>query len=143
MPGTIHLRSLVIQGTKLSAFISISHRLSATMRETHEMLMQRLSVAVKSYGSWLLRYPCRNQAINTAILMCAGDVIAQTVVEGRDVTHYDATRTGRFLLVGLCLAGPGMHLWYSRLDKFIKSSSRALLTAVKKTAVDQAIFLVS
>ena len=99
-----------------------------------------MTALLRRYNQWLLRYPCKSQAINTGVLMCAGDMLAQFIVERKDLSTYDPFRTARFLFVGFCLAGPGMHLWYSRLDRFIKGS-RTLRNALKKTAVDQAFFM--
>ncbi len=72
----------------------------------------------------LERYPARTHAANTSVLMCGGDAIAQLGFEKRSLDRYDYCRTARFLGVGFFIAGPGMHLWYSRLDSIMKVSDR-------------------
>jgi len=70
-----------------------------------------------SYVGLLDRYPARTVAVNTAVLMTSGDLIAQLVLEKRHRTRdFDSARTLRFFGVGLLLAGPTMHAWYVRAD---------------------------
>ncbi|KAK2174696.1 hypothetical protein NP493_783g01041 [Ridgeia piscesae] len=93
----------------------------------------------KRYVHLLERYPARTHAANTCVLMGGGDVIAQLGFEKRSSDRYDFYRTARFLGVGFVLAGPGMHLWYSCLDRFIKGTRNAKV--LKKTLADQILFL--
>lgn len=101
--------------------------------------MATLTMVWRGYIRLLEKYPWRTQAANTCILMGTGDFIAQAMMEGRSATKYDGPRTIRFLGVGLLVAGPGMHWWYSHLDRFIKGN-RKTMTA-KKVLWDQLFFL--
>ena len=94
----------------------------------------------RSYLQLLHRYPMRMQATNTCLLMGAGDFISQLAVERKSLgKDYELVRTARFMGVGLCVFGPGMHIWYSMLDKVIRGTR---FTAVaKKVFMDQAFFL--
>ena len=71
--------------------------------------------------------------------MGAGDFIAQVVIERRAPLTYETSRTVRFLGVGLLVFGPGMHFWYTNLDRFVKGSRNRMV--MKKLVMDQAIFL--
>jgi len=94
----------------------------------------------QSYLAILERYPARTVSINTAVLMTSGDVIAQLVLEKRRPTRdYDFIRTVRFFGVGLLLAGPTMHVWYSTLDRVVKG--RGIATTVRKMFADQGFFM--
>lgn len=94
----------------------------------------------QSYLSILDRYPARTVSINTAVLMTSGDVIAQLVLEKRHRTRdFDAVRTLRFFGVGLLLAGPTMHVWYSALDRVVKG--RGVAMALRKMCADQGLFM--
>jgi len=91
------------------------------------------------YLAILERYPARTISINTAVLMTSGDVIAQLVLEKRRAGDYDVVRTLRFFGVGLLLAGPTMHVWYSTLDRVVKG--QGIATAVRKMFADQGFFM--
>jgi len=94
----------------------------------------------QSYLTILERYPARTISINTAVLMTSGDVLAQLVLEKRRITRdYDVIRTLRFFGVGLLLAGPTMHKWYSTLDRVVKG--RGITTALRKMFADQGFFM--
>jgi len=94
----------------------------------------------QSYLSILDRHPARTVSINTAVLMTSGDVIAQLVLEKRHPTReYDVVRSLRFFGVGLLLAGPTMHVWYSTLDRLLKG--RCMSTSLRKMCADQGLFL--
>ena len=84
-------------------------------------------------------HPWRTQALGTSVLMGLGDLSAQVLVERKDKLTFEPLRTMRFLAVGLVVYGPGMHLWYSNLDRFIKGSRGT--RAIKKLVLDQGIFL--
>ncbi len=93
----------------------------------------------RGYTRLLEKYPWRTQAANTCLLMGTGDFIAQAAIERRKAINYDRLRTMRFLGVGFVVFGPGMHLWYSSLDKFIKGSRNSVV--LRKVFMDQGLFL--
>ncbi|CAD5125525.1 unnamed protein product [Dimorphilus gyrociliatus] len=84
---------------------------------------------------------CTKTALNTCVLMSAGDLIAQIFIEKKSFKDYDAQRTIRFGFVGLFIAGPSMHYWYRWLDKVIITPKKCLKAATKKTLLDQLVFL--
>ena len=49
--------------------------------------------------------------------MSAGDIVAQKVIEEKDI--WDNERTARFAVIGLCLFGPCCTVWYRYLDKLV------------------------
>lgn len=70
--------------------------------------------------------------------MGGGDFIAQ-MVEGKTLKTYEFSRTVRFTGCGMIVFGPGMHFWYSNLDRLIKGPLKRV--AVKKLFLDQGFFL--
>lgn len=76
-------------------------------------------------------------AVQTAILMGAGDVICQTCIE-KESKGYDWMRTARFAGVGLFVVGPTLQAWYKTLDRYILYSGAK--GALMKVGVDQLVF---
>ena len=91
------------------------------------------------YSGLMKKHPYKASAINTSVLMGAGDVLAQTIGERKTLKDYDYARTVRFFGVGLLVAGPTMNLWYSSLDKVVRGT--ATTAALKKVFWDQSLFL--
>lgn len=86
------------------------------------------------------RRPLYTQALNTGIIMAAGDAISQFFAEGRrSLRDFDVHRTLRFAFVGCVIAGPAMTVWYRALDRRIVGTKTSM--AVRKTFLDQALFL--
>jgi len=105
--------------------------------------MYRATQAWRVYVSLLVRYPGRSHAANTCILMSAGDVISQVVLERRPFKDYDLLRTARFALVGAVLFGPSMHVWYSALDRWTLAlrGTTVATRAVTMMLADQVLFM--
>ncbi|KAK9501154.1 hypothetical protein O3M35_002245 [Rhynocoris fuscipes] len=105
-----------------------------------------LSSMLATYKKLLSQHTLKVQSIQTAILMGAGDVIAQSVVE-RTQKDYDIYRTLRFTLLGSAI-GPSLYVWYSLLDRIIGKNlaSTVNFSLIKlekpliKVAIDQGIF---
>lgn len=96
--------------------------------------------AWQRYLYHLERHPFYTQALNTGIIMVAGDIISQYFIEGRrTVREFDFKRTARFAFVGLAVAGPTMTVWYRALDRRIIGTKASMV--VRKTFLDQAFFL--
>jgi protein Mpv17 len=122
----------------------------------------------RSYLTALEKRPLRTTALTTGVLMGSGDLIAQLLLERRQfipprwkqwrpsssmtnnghmeltqsltgVQSFDYLRTGRFLAVGLCAAGPAMFVWYRYLDRLVRGTGMSV--AIRKTAADQLGFL--
>lgn len=88
-----------------------------------------------AYTRILNLHPVRTMAATTGTLMGAGDLLAQTAVEGRSMKQLDPGRTARFFGYGLIIAGPALRGWYLLLEKSVKASTFA---PVKKMLLDQA-----
>ena len=71
------------------------------------------------------------------MLVGAGDVIAQQVVEKKGKAH-DITRTAKMTLIGLCVLGPGLRTWYIILDRVVKGAGTS--AALKKMLLDQIVW---
>lgn len=125
-------------------------------------LSRFLQVVRRSYKNSLERRPILVQSIQTAILMGAGDVIAQTFIEKKDLSNYAWIRTAQFAGIGffICVSytnqqflfvtslyqlniynfkGPGLRFWYGSLNNIYKTGSKTTIT-LKKVAIDQMIF---
>ena len=64
------------------------------------------------YSKLLLKYPLRTQIATTSILMATGDMISQTLVEGRkSFSEISLKRVATFAVFGMGIAGPAMVNW--------------------------------
>lgn len=93
---------------------------------------------LKSYLRVLDRHPLVTQALTTGVLMSAGDVISQVVVEKKTFTEYGIKRTARFFIFGTFFLGPALRKWYGFLDATIKKPAFGGVLA--KIALDQLFF---
>ncbi|KXJ12398.1 protein Mpv17 [Exaiptasia diaphana] len=93
----------------------------------------------RMYQRWLVTDPWKSQTITSGVIVSAGDIISQQVVEKRGLAHHDFKRTLRMATVGLCL-GPILRSWYLTLERFVPSTSRPVLDGFKKMLPDQLLF---
>lgn len=91
------------------------------------------------YKRALVKYPVLVQSVQSGILMGSGDIIAQTLIEKRNLKTLDGMRAFRFFGIGFCIGGPGLRKWYGVLDKHITGKTKAVAT-FKKVALDQLVF---
>ena len=112
----------------------------AVVRTLTQRLTHGCGHVWRSYVRFLDRHGWRAQAVNTCLLVGAGDVAAQLLIKRRcTLDSYDFTCSARYFGIGLAFLGPTMHVWYSGLDKvFVTSTLRA---AVSKMLCDQLLFL--
>ncbi|XP_046393047.1 protein Mpv17-like [Ischnura elegans] len=99
-----------------------------------------MSSIFRAYQRILMKHPTKVQALQTGVLMGAGDAVAQTLIEKRNFKEYDFVRTVRFFGIGFCIAGPGLKVWYGFLDKHIAKRKTGPTAVLKKVFVDQAVF---
>jgi len=71
--------------------------------------------------------------------MGTGDVIAQTLIDKRNITKLEWGRVGRFCIIGSCLVAPTIRVWYLTMEKIVGPSA-SILNTVKKLALDQLLF---
>lgn len=74
-----------------------------------------------------------------AAIMATGDILAQTVVEKKDLKEIDFARTIKYSSLGLLFVGPILKYWYGLLDRSITIKQSRLQRTVKKMVVDQSI----
>lgn len=74
-------------------------------------------------------HPIVTQSLTAAACFFVGDILAQAL-QGQ---AYDAPRTIRLVIFGLCVLGPVGHTWYSWVDKHITK-------VVEKVALDQLVW---
>lgn len=86
------------------------------------------------YKNLLSHRPYTVQAIQTASLMGLGDVIAQTFIDGKQLTQINPMRTLQYSVVGL-VVGPTVGKWYRILEGIYGKEA-----VVKKVLTDQLIF---
>lgn len=80
------------------------------------------------------------EGLNAAIIMGAGDMIAQFAIEKKSFKDYNVGRTARFSAIGFCVVGPALRKWYVTLDRLIKKDQPAFQRGLKKMAIDQTCF---
>uniref|UniRef100_A0A0A9WJH2 Mitochondrial inner membrane protein Mpv17 n=1 Tax=Lygus hesperus TaxID=30085 RepID=A0A0A9WJH2_LYGHE len=98
-----------------------------------------MSLLKKCNIKWLLRrhqqlmatHPIVMNSVQTSLLMTAGDITAQELVEKKG-KHYDPLRTARMASIGLML-GPAITVWYRGLDKMF-GSEMTMRSALLKVA---------
>ncbi|RZC39141.1 Mpv17 PMP22 domain containing protein [Asbolus verrucosus] len=93
---------------------------------------------LKLYKTFLFRHPYLSQSLQTGLLMGAGDIIAQTVVEKQPLKELNYKRTIQFFSVGTFFVGPALTVWYGVLHKYVGSGGKSV--ALKKVALDQVCF---
>ncbi|CAH0600551.1 unnamed protein product [Chrysodeixis includens] len=93
----------------------------------------------RMYQDVLRRRPYLVQAVQTSVLMAAGDVIAQTGIEKIPLTSLDISRTIRFSSIGFFVIGPTFRVWYGILAKYVGSGGSPTVT-IKKVLMDQLLF---
>ncbi|XP_018336509.1 protein Mpv17 [Agrilus planipennis] len=93
---------------------------------------------VKIYQNFIKTYPVFSNAVQTATLMATGDLIAQTVVEQRQLHNINLKRTIQFASVGFVLVGPVLSNWYRLLSRMVGEESK--VAGLKKMALDQICF---
>lgn len=104
------------------------------------MSLSRLGSSMyKSYQNLLRRYPIGVQAVQTSVFTGVGDVIAQLVVEKREMKDFDVPRLLRFGAIGGIFIGPVLRTWFGFLDSNFKG--RSAIIVVKKVALDQLCFV--
>ncbi|XP_053601404.1 protein Mpv17 [Plodia interpunctella] len=91
----------------------------------------------KLYQQALVRRPYLMQGLQSGILMGAGDLISQTVIEKKS-TDINYKRTLQFTSIGMFVGGPALHVWYGVLHRYIGSAGKSV--AIKKVFVDQCVF---
>lgn len=97
-----------------------------------------MSLLTRAYSIALKRYPLVVQSVQAGLLMGAGDLASQSLVERKSWEQYKWQRTVRFFALGTVFVGPTLTVWYKILhNKFGAGSG---LVALKKVAVDQLAF---
>ena len=101
---------------------------------------QNLKSAWKRYVSFIDTYGWKAQCINTCVLVGIGDVLSQCIVYQRlTYATFDFGECARYFGVGLLMLGPTMHMWYTGLDRIVRSTG--MRAAVTKMLMDQTMFL--
>lgn len=80
------------------------------------------------------------EGINVALIMGAGDIIAQLAMEKKTVSDWNHNRTLRFSAIGFCFVAPVMRKWYGKLDSLVAKNQPALRRGLKKMVLDQTCF---
>lgn len=93
------------------------------------------------YSRFLTRHPLLTKSLTCSILLSVGDAVSQVLDmwNHRELHRLDAKRLGTMAVFGGVYLGPVLHVWYS----FVLGRCfpvPGLLTAAKKTVMDQAIF---
>lgn len=88
----------------------------------------------------LIRHPVTVQMAQVGLIAGTGDILAQTVVEGKKLHDVDLLRTAKFSSIGALFIGPSLHVWYSTLERIVAKNQPLLRRTLKKMAVDQICF---
>lgn len=80
------------------------------------------------------------EGINVALIMGAGDLIAQLALEDKPISDWNYQRSLRFSALGFCVVAPVMRKWYGTLDGMVSKKQPPLHRGLKKMFLDQAVF---
>ena len=83
------------------------------------------------------RFPLRTQIVQTSIIMGAGDIISQLMIEKEK--KYELERTLRFAAIGAFFVAPTIRVWYLTLERLF-GSGVTIKTTLKKVGTDQLFF---
>ncbi|CAG2102738.1 unnamed protein product [Medioppia subpectinata] len=97
------------------------------------MLMRVFAV----YNRLLKAYPLVTQCTTTGVLLGAGDVIAQKVLEKRHDINWK--RTAKFAAFGLLFIGPVFRNWILFLERVYGTSGA--FTPIKKVLTEQVSYI--
>ncbi|XP_017963328.1 mpv17-like protein [Drosophila navojoa] len=86
------------------------------------------------------RFGYLREGVNVALLMGAGDMIAQFFIEKKEFSAWNISRTARFSAVGLIVVGPALRKWYSTLDRLVSKEQTPIKRGFKKMLLDQCLF---
>lgn len=83
--------------------------------------------------------PLLTQACTTGFVCGLGDVIAQTLIEKRQLKSYNVRRTATMGAIGFFFTGPVLGTWYVSLDRLV-GPTKTTRDALKKVFLDQVVF---
>ncbi|KAK4533515.1 hypothetical protein CCYA_CCYA17G4397 [Cyanidiococcus yangmingshanensis] len=99
-----------------------------------------LAGVVESYRRALERYPIRTKALTAAFLNFFADLTAQYFERRKHPSEaaegWQLRRTLSFAIIGLCFVGPGLHGWFSFLERAFPPTRWSLFA---KLAIDQTL----
>jgi hypothetical protein len=90
------------------------------------------------YSKYLAEHPLKTKAVTSAIIVCGGDVFAQTALEGKSFEDFNVRRSFNFALIGGLYIGPVLHYWYGYL--FRKFPQQTATGAIQRLLADQFLF---
>uniref|UniRef100_A0A1I8Q099 Mitochondrial inner membrane protein Mpv17 n=1 Tax=Stomoxys calcitrans TaxID=35570 RepID=A0A1I8Q099_STOCA len=83
--------------------------------------------------------PYVSEGLRAAAIMGTGDILAQTVVEKKQMKDIDVIRTMKYGSLGMLFVGPVLKYWFGLLDRTIRGKQGSVSRTLKKMAVDQTI----
>ncbi|XP_056634699.1 mpv17-like protein [Diorhabda sublineata] len=78
------------------------------------------------------------QSIEVTALMSAGDLITQTIIDGKSLNEINFKRTIKFGSLGAFIVGPSTSAWYKFLARTVNAKDP--YAPIKKMLIDQLIF---
>lgn len=91
---------------------------------------------VRWYNQQLEERPLVTKSLTSMLLVGAGDIVCQKLVEGNET--FDPSRWARAAFLGGVWVGPVLHLWYNQLARLIPGSGIAV--TLKRLILDQSVF---
>jgi hypothetical protein len=116
------------QTTTSSHANSISHSTTSTSNTSTTSFFQW-------YSHCLDHHPIPTKCITSAMVAATGDCLCQQL---QNEPTWDRWRTARFFTLGFCMAGPGGHVWYGILSRYLPGSS--FLAVSRRVLADQLLY---
>ncbi|XP_054474438.1 protein Mpv17 isoform X2 [Anoplopoma fimbria] len=92
----------------------------------------------RSYQVLMTKYPWTVQLVTSGLLVGAGDVISQQLIERRGLAHHNVLRTAKMMSIGFFFVGPVIGKWLKVLDGLVVGGTKS--AAIKKMLIDQLCF---
>jgi hypothetical protein len=131
--GGCRVRRSATQTTTTSSHANSSSH--ATTSTTTTTTNTTTTTFFQWYSHCLDHHPIPTKCITSALVAATGDCLCQRL---QNEPSWDRWRTSRFFTLGFCMAGPGGHVWYGILSRYLPGSS--FLAVSRRVFADQLLY---
>lgn len=92
----------------------------------------------EKYNEWLETNPLLTKAATSAVIVAAGDVLAQVAFDEATLQSFNWRRLAVMTTMGGCVIGPTLHFWYGALGSMFPAATTQ--HAMYRLCADQFVF---
>lgn len=133
--GGGRVRRSATQTTTTSSHANSSFSHSTTATTANNNTNTTKTSFFQWYSHCLDHHPIPTKCITSAVVAATGDCLCQRL---QNEPAWDRWRTGRFFTLGFCMAGPGGHVWYGILSRWLPGSS--FVAVSRRVFADQLLY---